>query len=607
MKTSLATTLASTANSSQVQELFLKNFAHLADSPDGIKKLRELILQLAIQGKLVPQNPNDETASELLKKIKTEKERLVKEKIIRKSKALETINADEHPFDLPNSWRWIKLNEIGDWGAGSTPKRGNSELYNGDINWYKSGELNGAVIDYDSVEKVSELALKSSSLRLNQVGDVLIAMYGATIGKTAILAKTGTTNQAVCACTCFEGYGNDFLHILLKAYKRIFTDQGAGGAQPNISRVKIINTVAPLPPLAEQKRIVAKVDQLMALCDQLEEAQQKRTEVNQSLLTSALNSLHTSQNSKEFDTAWKRLADNFAPLFPATGSIRKSSGRGSAKLATSLGKLNLQKLRQTILQLAVQGKLVPQDPKDEPASVLLERIATEKARLIKEKKIKKGKSIEVITPAEIPYQAPNLWSWCKLQDILLSAYTGIDKGKTLQSPDFQYPYFKMNNISNSGSCDFDNVTNINATEEEVIKYSLEVGDFLFNTRNSAELVGKTCVFQSNDKSKWLFNNNILKINFHDSITNNFINCWFWSKTGKDILDEFKSSTTNVAAIYQGKLMNYVMPIPPLAEQKRIVAKVDQLMTICDQLEAALDSALATQQKLTTSLIHHLEN
>jgi len=208
----------------------------------GIQKLRELILELAIQGKLVPQDTNDEPASELLKRIKAEYKHLSKEGKIKKAKALSNISEDEFPFDLPVGWEYIRLNDLGEWGAGATPNRGNGEYYGGDIPWFKSGELVGDYIS-ESEEFVTELALKKTSLRYNKVGDVLIAMYGATIGKTSILEIPATTNQAVCACTPFSDVYNVFLLTLLKAYKNRFIGMGAGGAQPNISREKIIATV----------------------------------------------------------------------------------------------------------------------------------------------------------------------------------------------------------------------------------------------------------------------------------------------------------------------------------------------------------------------------
>jgi len=231
--------------------------------------LRKSILTLAVQGKLVPQDPNDEPAEELLLAISAEQERLVKARQIRRVDTT-PLSEDDEPFAIPSTWVWTRLGKIGDWGSGSTPPRGNHELYGGSIPWLKSGELNDNQALARSEETVTELAVKTCSFRLNNPGDVLLAMYGATIGKAAILSEAAVTNQAVCGCTPFPGFLNTYLFQYLVSQREAFHASSEGGAQPNISKVKIINHPIPLPPLAEQRRIVAKVSELMALVDELE-------------------------------------------------------------------------------------------------------------------------------------------------------------------------------------------------------------------------------------------------------------------------------------------------------------------------------------------------
>ena len=304
-------------------------------SLEGIARLREMILEIAFMGKIVPQNPDDESIGVLLKKIELERNELIKQKVIRKPNKLPEISDAEKFFELPKGWKYVRLNDIGDWGAGSTPLRGHSEYYGGQIPWFKSGELRS---DYISVseETVTELALKKSSLRYNNIGDVLIAMYGATIGKTSILKVRGTTNQAVCACTPFKGVDNIFLLNLLKAFRRRFIERGAGGAQPNISREKIIETVIGLPPLAEQHRIVAKVEELMKLCDKLEEEQFNNLKTHQQLVKLLLETLTQAADADELQAAWERMANHFDTLFCTEDSI--------------------EQLKQTILQFVSSPK-----------------------------------------------------------------------------------------------------------------------------------------------------------------------------------------------------------------------------------------------------------
>lgn len=230
--------------------------------------LQKSILQLAIQGRLVPQRVEEGNAEELYKQIQAEKKKLIKEKKIKKEKPLPEITAEEKPFEIPETWKWVRLGDVGSWASGATPARANTDYYGGKIPWLKTGDLNDGDI-IDTSEYITELALKNTSVRLNPVGSVLMAMYGATIGKIGILKIDATTNQACCACIPYNGIFNKYLFYFLLSYRKDFIKMGAGGAQPNISKEKIVNTTIPLPPLAEQKRIVAKIEELLPLCDKL--------------------------------------------------------------------------------------------------------------------------------------------------------------------------------------------------------------------------------------------------------------------------------------------------------------------------------------------------
>ena len=233
------------------------------------EKLKKSILQEAIEGRLVPQDPNDEPASVLLDKIRKEKAQLVKEGKLKKKDLVETpISEDEIPFEIPESWEWCRLGWIGEWGAGATPAKGNPEFYsNGTIPWLRTGELNNGYV-YDSEIKVTSKTLEKCSLRMCKVGDVLIAMYGATIGKVAIAGIELTTNQACCACTPLFLYNKYLLYYLMTS-KKTFMEMGEGGAQPNISREKIVAFPFPLPPLSEQHRIVARIENLLGRIEML--------------------------------------------------------------------------------------------------------------------------------------------------------------------------------------------------------------------------------------------------------------------------------------------------------------------------------------------------
>ena len=359
------------------------------------KQLKNSILQWAIQGKLVPQDPNDEPASVLLERIRAEKARLVKEKKIKKDKNESIIYRgednsyyekflatgevkcidEEIPFEIPQGWDWSRMGSIGDWGAGATPAKGNTSYYGGNILWLRTGELNNSIVN-DTEIKITDKALKECSLRLNKAGDVLIAMYGATIGKVAIAGCELTTNQACCACTPI-GIFNYYLFYFLMGNQVDFIKKGEGGAQPNISREKLVAHLMPIPPIQEQHRIVERIKDVLPLTDKYAHSQIALDELNRSI----------------------------------NGKLKKS-----------------------ILQEAIQGRLVPQVAEEGTAQELLEQIKLEKQKLVKEGNLKKsalsdsviykgddnkyyerinGQIIEI----ELSFEYPNSWAVLRLKDI----------------------------------------------------------------------------------------------------------------------------------------------------------------------------------------------
>lgn len=545
----------------------------------GITKLRELILELAVRGKLVAQDANDEPASVLLEKIAAEKAQLVKEKKIKRPKKLADVSNDEHYFETPRNWYWTRLNNIGEWGAGATPSRSNPKYYGGKIPWFKSGELSKDYIS-KSQETITELALKETSLRENKLGDVLLAMYGATIGKASIVQIVSTTNQAVCACTPFSGVSNTFLLILLKAYRSRFINMGAGGAQPNISREKIIATTIALPPAEEQHRIVAKVDELMQLCDDLEQQTEASIDAQATLVEVLLTTLTDSANANELAENWARISEHFDSLFTTESSINA--------------------LKQTILQLAVMGKLVPQNPNDEPASVLLEKIAAEKAQLVKEKKIKKGKSLSPISNDEKPFKLLQGWEWCRFGVLFKSLTNGLYKPEKFYS-DTGVISLRMYNIQD-GLINFDSARRVNINDEELDRYLLEEGDLLINRVNSKELVGKTAIIPPFEEHLVYESMNMRGKVFQNYLNPSYLNLFMRSELAKVALIGHAKEAVGQASINQTQIRTLVTPLPPLAEQHRIVAKVDELMQICDQLKDRLQHSQTTQVQLTDALV-----
>lgn len=229
------------------------------DLQNIIKQTKSKILDIAIHGKLVPQDPNEEPAIELLKRINPD------------FTPCDNAHYQNLPFNIPSEWAWTTLGQIGKWQSGSTPNRLNKDYYGGSIPWLKTGDLNDDYITYIP-ESITEKALNETPVKLNPKGSVLIAMYGATIGKIGILTYPATTNQACCACDVFHGIEKEYLFYFLLSHREKFVKLGGGGAQPNISKEKITNTYIPIPPHSEQKRIVATIHKVFAKLDAMMES-----------------------------------------------------------------------------------------------------------------------------------------------------------------------------------------------------------------------------------------------------------------------------------------------------------------------------------------------
>jgi type I restriction enzyme, S subunit len=561
-------------------ERLLEHYERIADAPNAITRLRRFILDLALRGKLVPQDTKDEPASELLKRIAAEKARLVKAGEIKRSD-VDPVDQNEEPFLVPQNWSWTRLGEIGDWGSGSTPPRGNSDFYGGGITWLKSGELNDNRHLVGSEETVTELALARGSFRLNRPGDVLIAMYGATIGRVAILAETAVTNQAVCGCTPFAGVFNQFLFLFLLSQRDQFHSASEGGAQPNISKIKIVWTPFPLPPLAEQQRIVAKVDELMALCDRLEAGRAHREATRDRLSAASLARL----NAPDPD--------------PATFADHASFALATLPALTTRPD-QVKQLRQTILNLAVRGKLVPQDPNDESASELLKRIAVDRADLTKHRAIRGEEPLAPIQPDELPFSVAEKWVWTRIGDAVL--FTQYGTSQKSHPSEKGVPVLTMGNIQD-GLVVWHNEKKIPETSDGLPALFLSKFDILYNRTNSAELVGKTGIYLGEDRMR-TFASYLIRLRPSLEWTDpRFLNMAMNTPEFREtqVVPLIKKQTGQ-ANVNGTALKNMLIPLPPLAEQHRIVAKVVEFMALCDKLEASLAGGDDTRRRLLDALL-----
>ena len=482
--------------------------------------LRERILDLAMRGKLVPQDPNDEPAIVLLEKIKAEKEELVKEKKIKKSKPLPAITDDEKPFDIPDSWEWVRLGDVFD--ITSSKRVMKSEWREEGIPFYRAREI----VSIKNHQKLKDPIFISKDtyeekLKVSgrpQVDDILLTGVG-TLGIPYVVSTNKDfyfKDGNIMWLRNIKKINPDFISYYVQSpYMLKIINNGRGTTVATLTIVRAKSLLVPLPPLSEQSRIAAKIAQLFALLRKVESSTQQYAEL-QTLLKSK------------------------------------------------------------VLDLAMRGKLVKQDPNDEPASVLLEKIKAEKAELIKEKKIKKSKPLPPITDEEKPFDIPDSWEWVRLGNITHFVGTGmvVPASKQYNTPKSNMvPYFKMNNIGNwDGKFNTNNLVYI-IEDDKTDKYLLKPGQLLFNTRNSRELVGKTTVVPANLNQKIVSNNNILRIESFHNMKLDYLNYYLISSASRNHFLKLTTATTNVAAIYQKQLINCLVPLPPIAEQRRMVNKI----------------------------------
>lgn len=480
------------------------------------EQLKVSILQYAIQGKLVEQRPEESTGEELYQQIRAEKQRLIQKKKIKKEKPLAEISEDEIPFDIPESWKWVKVGEIGSWGAGATPPRTNPAYYGGTIPWLKTGDLNDGLIN-EIPEFITDLALEKTSVRLNPVGSVLMAMYGATIGKLGILEIPATTNQACCACIPYNGIHNRYLFYYLMSMRRTYISMAEGGAQPNISKEKIVNSFFPLPPLAEQKRIVAKIEELLPLVDR-------------------------------YATSYEKL-EQLNAKFP-------------------------EDMKKSILQYAIQGKLVEQRPEEGTGEELYRQIQAEKQRLIAEKKIKKEKPLAEISEDEIPFDIPESWKWVKVGNVG-SWSSGATPSRT--KPAYYggtIPWLKTGDLNDGFIKEIPEFITDLALEKTSVRLN-PVGSVLMAMYGAT--IGKLGILDISATT----NQACCACIPYEGIHNKYLFYYLMSMRRSYIGMAEGGAQPNIS---KEKIVNSLIPIPPLAEQKRIVAKIEELLPLCERLK-----------------------
>lgn len=479
------------------------------------QELKNSILQLAIQGKLVEQRPEEGTAEELYKQIQAEKQALIKDGKIKKEKPLPEITEEEVPFDIPDSWMWVRFGDIATVEAGGTPDRSNSNYWNGDIPWVKIGDIHSQYVNSTS-ETITKEGLNNSSAKIFRAGTLLYTIF-ATIGTVGVLGIDAATNQAIAGITLYGGVCIDYMYHVSIGLKYLLVSKAHGMAQMNINQKILKNTPIPLPPLFEQKRIVSKLEEFLPLIDRYEEA-------------------------------WTKL-ENFNKRFP-------------------------EDMQKSILQMAIQGKLVPQDPSEGTGDELYKQIQAEKAKLIKEGKIKKEKPIAQIIDDEIPFDIPKSWKWTRLGAVLREVVVPMRDKPPFSSTGI--PWCRIEDrdgflLSRSKS-------NQLVSEETIQQMNLKVlpiGTVLSACTGGS--IGTIVINTVPCCTNQTFNGLVCSSGLF-----NWYLFWFL-KTQFTALRKVGTGTT-IAYVSQNKSKEMLIPLPPLAEQKRIVAKLEELLPLCDMLK-----------------------
>jgi type I restriction enzyme S subunit len=551
-------------------ELLLKHFDRISGAPGAIPRLRQFILELAVRGKLVDRDQNDEPASELLKRIQKEKDRQIERGKIKKQKPFPRVTADEASFGAPPNWCWVRLGAITEVVMGQSPP---GSTYN------KTGEgvplINGPV-EFTAGPFGNTLINQYTTAPTNfcEAGDLLLCVRGSTTGRTNVAAFRACIGRGVAAIRPF--FADRYVRLFIWSVRASIIAMGRGIAFPSVSRQQVEFLPVPLPPLAEQDRIVSKVDELMALCDRLE-ASLKEQESRRVRLS--LSSLHHLSNAENFEAF-----NNYARFYLA--HLRRLTTRTE----------NIQALRQTILDLGVRGQLVRQDPQDEPALEVIKRIQFEKTRLVKQGTIKKSEQIALPSASDFPSSLPSGWAPSNLQSLCIS----VTDGDHLPPPkaDEGIPFLVIGNVR-SQVVNFEGCRRVPKEYYEALDASRrpQKGDVLYTLVGSYGIP----ILILEDKP--------FCVQRHIGILRPFreINARFLSRILESswVFNQATACATGIAqkTVPLGGLRRILIPLPPIAEQGRIVAKIDELMALCDRLEAQVAGAQSTSRQLLEAILN----
>ncbi|EOB4125313.1 restriction endonuclease subunit S [Vibrio vulnificus] len=549
----------------------------------GIKKLRELIIELAIQGKLTASLDFKGSAKKSVEDAIVAKFNLSKERNIRGDK--ETYSSDRAK-GFPLHWETICVGQVAHvLGGKRVPKGYKLSEQPTDFVYLRVTDMKNQSIDESDLRYISEEVFKQISRYTINTGDVYVTIAG-TIGAVGTIPPhlDGMSLTENAAKLVFSGLSKKYLVTVLQSsfVTRQFNDAVNQMAQPKLSLNSIKHTCIPIPPLEEQEYIADKVDELMALCDQLEQQTEDSIEAHQVLVTTLLDTLTNSADADELMQNWARISEHFDTLFTTEESI--------------------DQLKQTILQLAVMGKLVPQDPSDEPAAELLKRIAEEKAQLVKEKKIKKQKALPPISEDEKPFELPSGWEWCRLGELVnIRGGKRLPKGHALTQEPTPYVYIRVSDMKN-GTISTADLHYLSKEAQEQIKNYIITSDDIYMTIVGAtigkcgvvpvELCGMNLTENAARLSPY---SDLDKHYLHQLLSSGFAQTQFVDKTKQ----------VGVQKMALNRLASTLVPLPPINQQRLIFSKLSELFDICHKLQLQITTSQDIQLHFTDAIVEQV--
>jgi type I restriction enzyme S subunit len=545
-------------------ERLLAHYERIADAPNAVPRLRRFILDLAVRGKLVPQNPNDEPASELLDRLKKQLSQAPQ-----KASRTDKNEATEPDYHIPSNWLWVRIGN-------------HLELINGmafkPTDWLQTGIKIVRIQNLNRIDAPFNYCDPKSVRNRFLIGDgtFLISWSGTpgtSFGSFIWDRGPAVLNQHIFRCEFrLKAFDPQYLRLAINGRldEMIAKAHGGVGLQ-HITKGKLEALLIALPPLAEQHRIVAKVDELMALCDRIGAARDGREKTRDRLAAASLDRLNAPDPETFQDDA--RFALDALPALTTRPD-------------------QIKQLRQTILNLAVRGKLVPQDPKDERASELLKRIVMAKGRL-------RRPNFTVESDAE-PYPLPGSWKWAALDELITTGpQNGISPNPTTRK---DAPMAITLTATTSGVFNPAHFKRVEANIPDDSDFWLRHGDLLFQRGNTRDYVGIAAVYEGPPKM-FLFPDLIMKVRISDLVSLRFVHLAAVSPPARAYLSANASGAqATMPKINQTTLVLLPIPLPPLPEQHRIVAKVDELMALCDGMEANLATSDASRRRLLDALL-----